>query len=139
MQHVRQRNTAAEMALRSALHRMGMRYRLHQRVLPGSTRTADLAFRSAHIAVFIDSCFWHGCPEHATWPKANARWWAAKIEANKVRDLDTNERLSDAGWRPIRVWEHEDPNVAAVRVVQAVRTGQVISRGSLRSLGHEVS
>jgi DNA mismatch endonuclease, patch repair protein len=84
-----------------------------------------MAFRSSRVAVFIDSCFWHGCPQHATWPKANAAWWAAKIEANKVRDLDTNRRLIDAGWRLIRVWEHEDPRAAAVGVAQVVRSGQV--------------
>jgi len=72
--------------------------------------------------VFVDGCFWHGCPQHATWPKSNAAFWREKIETNRWRDRDTDERLSAAGWLPIRVWEHEDVLAAAFRIAAAVRT-----------------
>ena len=89
--------------------------------MPGLRRRADLAFTAARVAVFVDGCFWHGCPEHATWPKQNAEWWREKIEANRRRDLDTDARLLEAGWLPIRVWEHEPVEDAADRVTEAVR------------------
>jgi DNA mismatch endonuclease (patch repair protein) len=66
--------------------------------------------------VFVYGCFWHGCPQHRTWPKANAAWWKAKLEANRARDRDTDRRMSEAGWRVVRVWEHEDARDAARRV-----------------------
>jgi DNA mismatch endonuclease (patch repair protein) len=71
--------------------------------------------------VFVDGCFWHGCPEHGTWPKQNADWWREKIEANQRRDRDTDARLQAAGWTVIRVWEHEDPTQAADQIVEIVR------------------
>jgi DNA mismatch endonuclease (patch repair protein) len=79
-------------------------------------READVLFGPAKVAVFVDGCFWHGCPEHATWPKTNADFWRAKIEGNRRRDRDTDERLASAGWLAVRVWEHEDPIQAAARV-----------------------
>jgi DNA mismatch endonuclease (patch repair protein) len=72
------------------------------------------------VAVFCDGCYWHGCPEHGTWPKANAEWWREKIEANKRRDQDTDAELAAAGWAVIRVWEHQDPKDAARRVAGVV-------------------
>lgn len=116
MSRQRSRNTAVEMALRRELHRMGMRYRLHRRPMPGVRREADIVFGPAKVAVFVDGCFWHGCPEHATWPKTNDEFWRDKIERNRARDQDTDRRLTAAGWLPIRVWEHEDPLQAAERV-----------------------
>jgi len=71
--------------------------------------------------VFVDGCFWHGCPQHATWPKKNADWWREKIEGNRRRDADTDARLKEAGWLPIRVWAHEDPQVAAANIARIVR------------------
>ena len=73
------------------------------------------------MAVFVDGCFWHGCPDHATWPKANAEWWRTKIQANQARDRDTDAKLTSAGWLSFRVWEHEDPEAAAARVDEVVR------------------
>jgi DNA mismatch endonuclease (patch repair protein) len=70
--------------------------------------------------VFVDGCFWHGCPEHATWPKTNEEFWRQKIETNRLRDRDTDERLEKEGWMVIRVWEHEDSSNAADRVTRAV-------------------
>lgn len=116
MQSVRQKNTSAESALRRELHAQGLRYRLHVPVLSKPRRVADVVFRGPRVAIFVDGCFWHGCPTHATWPKQNAEFWRAKIEANMARDLDTNERLRAEGWRVIRVWAHEKPRVAAGRI-----------------------
>lgn len=82
----------------------------------------DILFVGARVAVFVDGCFWHGCPSHATWPKRNADWWRSKIEGNVARDADTDERLGREGWLVLRVWEHEDPDVAADRVERAVRS-----------------
>jgi len=116
-----QRDTGPELALRSAVHRRGLRYRVHQRPLPTSRRRADLVFATARVAVFVDGCFWHGCPEHMTWPTSNAAWWREKIDGNRERDYETDTILETAGWMPLRVWEHEDPEAAAERVAQRVR------------------
>jgi DNA mismatch endonuclease (patch repair protein) len=83
-------------------------------------RRADLTFVRAKVAVFVDGCFWHGCPRHATWPKANAGWWRDKIDQNRRRDADTNRQLRRAGWKVIRIWEHEDLHLAAGRVARAL-------------------
>jgi DNA mismatch endonuclease, patch repair protein len=119
MVHQRRRDTKPEMAIRRLLHAQGLRYRVDV-VLPGMRRRADLVFSSARVAVFVDGCFWHGCPDHGTWPKSNAAWWAEKITSNVKRDRDTDRRLSAEGWTIIRIWEHETPGVAAARVAQAV-------------------
>ncbi len=113
------RDTDAELRLRSALHALGLRFRVHRPVI-GTRRKADLVFSSARVAVFFDGCFWHGCPEHATWPKANAEFWRRKIEANRTRDAGTDHLLETAGWLSVRIWEHEEPATAAARVAQAV-------------------
>lgn len=111
-----QRDTKPEMALRRELHRIGLRYRVNRPVLPGVRRRADVVFTPARVAVFVDGCFWHGCPSHGTRPKANADWWAAKLAGNVARDRDTDARLDAAGWRVVRVWEHEDMRAAAGNV-----------------------
>jgi DNA mismatch endonuclease (patch repair protein) len=104
------------MALRRTLHAAGLRYRVHRRPVPGVRREADIVFASARVAVFVDGCFWHGCPDHATWPKSNATFWRDKIEGNRRRDSDTDARLAEAGWLAVRVWEHEATDLAANRV-----------------------
>jgi DNA mismatch endonuclease (patch repair protein) len=121
MQATRQRDTPAEVALRSALHRLGLRFRVQRRPVAGLKRRADIVFAPARVAVFVDGCFWHGCPEHATWPKQNAVWWREKIEGNRQRDADTDARLAAAGWLSVRVWAHEKPADAAERVAGIVR------------------
>ncbi|MEU3412946.1 very short patch repair endonuclease [Streptomyces sp. NPDC006658] len=121
MSRQKSRNTEVEMALRRALHAAGLRYRVHRKPLKGVRREADVIFGPAKVAVFVDGCFWHGCPQHATWPKTNADFWRTKIEGNRRRDMDTDERLASAGWLAVRVWEHEDPAEAAARVVAFVR------------------
>jgi DNA mismatch endonuclease (patch repair protein) len=119
MKRQRQRDTAPELALRSLLHRRGLRFRVNYPI-PGLRRRADLAFTKTRVAVFVDGCFWHGCPEHGTWPKENADWWRGKIEGNRERDRDTDRRLADAGWVSVRVWEHEDVRSAAQNVAEVV-------------------
>jgi DNA mismatch endonuclease (patch repair protein) len=120
---VRQRRegTTPELALRRALHRRGLRYRVHQRLLPSSRRTVDVVFSRARVVVEVRGCFWHSCPEHGTRPKANADWWAEKLAANRERDADTAARLTAAGWELIVVWEHEDTEAAANRIAGIVR------------------
>ncbi|WP_372504210.1 very short patch repair endonuclease [Actinokineospora diospyrosa] len=120
MSRQRARDTGIEMALRRALHALGLRYRVHQRPVRTVRREADVVFSRAKTAVFVDGCFWHGCPEHATWPKRNAEFWRDKIEGNRRRDRDTDARLAAAGWQVVRVWEHEDPLVAAALVRERV-------------------
>jgi len=112
------RDNSRERALRSELHRRGFRFRIHQRLLPDTRRTADIVFPSAKVVIFLDGCFWHGCPLHASWPKANAAWWREKIETNRRRDRDTDRRLTAAGWTVIRVWGHESIGDAADRISQ---------------------
>jgi DNA mismatch endonuclease (patch repair protein) len=120
MKSQRQRDTAAETALRSLLHRRGLRFRVHY-ALPSLRRRADIAFPRLRIAVFVDGCFWHGCPEHGTWPKQNADWWRAKIEMNQRRDADTDAKLEAQGWQVVRVWEHDATETAAVAIADVVQ------------------
>ncbi|OJY41567.1 MAG: very short patch repair endonuclease [Pseudonocardia sp. 73-21] len=122
MSRQRARDTGAELSLRRELHRLGLRYRVHRRPVPGVRREADVVFGPSRVAVFVDGCFWHGCPEHATWPRSNAEFWRAKIEGNRRRDTDTDRRLAEVDWAVLRIWEHEDPATAARRVQDLVAT-----------------
>ena len=115
------KDTGPELMLRRALHRAGLRYRVHLRAVTGSRREIDIAFPGAKVAIFVDGCFWHGCDEHPRSSKAHSAWWARKIAENRSRDADTDQRLLDDGWTVIRVWEHETPSEAADRVARAVR------------------
>ncbi|WP_258066853.1 very short patch repair endonuclease, partial [Rathayibacter sp. AY2B7] len=116
MRSNRGRDTKAELRIRSALHAAGLRYRLQRKVPGSSRRTMDVAFPRQRIAVFIDGCFWHGCPVHHTVSKTNAGFWAEKVTRNRERDRDTDRLLREAGWIALRFWEHEDPD-EVVRVV----------------------
>ncbi len=120
MQATRRRDTPSELALRSFAHRLGLRFRVDW-ALPGMRRRADLAFITARIVVLIDGCFWHGCPQHGTWPKAHSRWWREKINANRRRDADTVRRLRASGWIVMRVWAHQDPEATARRLARIVK------------------
>jgi DNA mismatch endonuclease (patch repair protein) len=124
--------TAPEMALRRLLHGQGLRYRVDYRFdIQGlRRRRADLAFTRRRVAVFVDGCFWHSCPQHATFPKANRDWWAAKLATNVARDRDTDERLAAEGWAVVRIWEHEDALAAADRVVEALHSHRTMSAHS---------
>lgn len=124
MARVRQKGTDAELSLRKELHVRGLRYRLHVPLLTKPRRVADIVFSGARVAVFVDGCFWHGCPEHASWPKSNAQFWRDKIETNRARDADTDRRLRASGWRVVRVWSHESADDAAERIEHIVRAGE---------------
>jgi DNA mismatch endonuclease (patch repair protein) len=117
MARVRNRDTAAELAVRRELHRRGRRYFVQRAILPGRRRP-DIVFPRAKVAVFVDGCFWHSCPRHATRPKTNGTWWAEKLARNVARDRQTDADLEAAGWRVVRVWEHE-PATSAADVIEA--------------------
>ncbi|TDU83154.1 T/G mismatch-specific endonuclease [Kribbella voronezhensis] len=125
MSRQKSRNTQVEIELRRYLHAAGLRYRIHRRPVLGVRREADIVFGPARVAVFVDGCFWHGCPEHATWPKSNAEFWREKIEGNRRRDANTDALLAKAGWLVVRVWEHEGIEAAAARVQRAVAARRV--------------
>jgi DNA mismatch endonuclease (patch repair protein) len=124
MRAQRERDTGIERTIRSLLHARGLRFRVHRRLLAGSRREVDVVFPGARVAVFVDGCFWHGCPEHGTWPRNNAEFWRRKIEENVRRDRDTNARLEADGWTVLRVWEHESPGDAASRIAAVVDAGR---------------
>lgn len=122
MQRQRTRDTMPELQLRRALHAAGVRYRVDTAPLPGLRRRADVVFRPAKVAVFVDGCFWHGCPQHGTRaPHANPGYWTEKVRRNRERDADTSSRLQAAGWLVVRIWEHEDMSAAAAAVASAVQ------------------
>jgi DNA mismatch endonuclease (patch repair protein) len=123
MQRQRRRDTRPELAVRRLLHADGFRYRLGTTVPGMRRRTIDITFPSVKVAVFVDGCFWHGCPVHATWPVANAVWWAEKLNGNRERDRMTAETLQDLGWEVLRFWEHEDPR-AVTDVIEKVVAGR---------------
>jgi DNA mismatch endonuclease (patch repair protein) len=116
MRNTAQRDTTAELALRRELHRRGFRYRV-DRAIPGVTRgRPDLVFPTEKVAVFVDGCFWHSCPEHATIPTENRDWWITKLQANVDRDRRHDEELIGSGWLVLRFWEHDDPLASAAQV-----------------------
>ena len=116
MAAIRSRDTKPELLLRKKLFKKGLRYRITNK-LPGKP---DIIFPQLKIAVFVDGCFWHGCPEHGSWPRANGEWWREKIIANRSRDDRTNGELIRNGWLPLRIWEHEDCSMAAKKIYDIV-------------------
>ena len=121
MSRTGRRDTKPELELRRLLHGRGLRFRVDRAVLTDRTRRADIVFGPARVVVVADGCFWHGCPDHATWPAHNAAFWREKIETNRARDPDTDRRPAGAGWTVVRVWEHDDPVTAADLVERLVR------------------
>jgi DNA mismatch endonuclease, patch repair protein len=116
------RDTRPELALRSALHARGFRFRVQLPIPSNRRRRIDVAFTRLRVAVFVDGCFWHGCPEHGTRPVANREWWDWKIARNQARDRDTDRLLDDLGWRVVRVWEHVPVPDAVELVAIAVQS-----------------
>ncbi|MEU7458020.1 very short patch repair endonuclease [Streptosporangium roseum] len=135
MQANRSRDTRPELAIRRALHAMGLRYRVARRPLPHLRRTADLVFGPAKIAVFVDGCFWHRCPDHYAPPASNRAYWKAKIDTNTARDSQTTTTLQQAGWTVMRFWSHEDPSDVAARVAAQVRSQQPAPRPAAQRQG----
>ncbi len=121
MQAIRSRDTKPERLIRRLVHATGLRYRVAAKPLPDLRRTADMVFRTAKVAVFIDGCYWHGCPEHYVAPKTNPGYWSDKVARNMARDRDTDQRLTEAGWLVLRFWEHQDSDACALSIVNAVR------------------
>jgi DNA mismatch endonuclease (patch repair protein) len=121
MRRQRQADTACELAIRRHLHSWGLRYRVDCRPEPQLPRRADIVFRPAKVAVFVDGCFWHKCPHHWKAPGRNSSWWTDKISANVKRDAETTAVLEASGWTVVRVWEHEDAEAAALDVAELVR------------------
>ena len=121
------KNTGPEVKLRSAMHALGMRFRIDSK-LPGHP---DIVLTRARVAVFVDGCFWHACPDHGTTPKNNREWWTKKLERNVQRDREKDAALRDLGWDVVHVWEHED----AVQVAARIREIWLI-RTQARQPGH---
>ncbi|MDT0183537.1 very short patch repair endonuclease [Microbacterium sp. ARD31] len=115
------RDTRPEVELRREVHRRGMRFRVQVKVPGNNRRTIDIAFTRVRLAVYVDGCFWHGCPEHHVQPRSNSEWWRWKIERNQARDADTERELLAAGWQVLRVWEHVSAAEAAATVEDAYR------------------
>lgn len=120
MRSNRRRDTLPELAVRRRLHAAGLRYRVDFAPL-GGRRRADIVFTRQHVAEFIDGCYWHGCPDHATFPKRNSDYWLPKLARNVERDRETDQSLREAGWTVLRFWEHESPDDVARRIAVAVR------------------
>jgi DNA mismatch endonuclease (patch repair protein) len=120
MSKLRRRDTTPETLLRSALHRRGLRFRIERPLDFDRRRRADIVFPRERVVVFVDGCFWHCCPVHATYPRANAEFWREKLARNVERDRDTDRRLQAEGWAVLRIWEHEDPADAAEQVERVV-------------------
>ncbi len=116
----RRRDTTPEILLRRELHKRGRRFRVVMRVPGNNRRSVDIAFTRRKLAVFVDGCFWHGCPAHGTQPTANRAWWVQKLTANRLRDEDTDRLLTSAGWTVLRLWEHVEAGEAADLVEAAL-------------------
>jgi DNA mismatch endonuclease (patch repair protein) len=152
MQANRPRDTLLEVAFRSALHQAGFRFRKHVRPLPGLRCEPDVIFPRFRLAIFVDGCWWHSCPEHGMLPREHGAWWAEKLQRTKDRDRRNDRALRSAGWTVLRVWEHESLQEAVYRVrstldqlrkregardgrnevAAGVRSRSDVARGSLR-------
>lgn len=123
MQQQKSRDTEPELRLRRILHARGLRYRVDQLLpLPGVRRRADIVFGPARVAVFVDGCFWHGCPRHGNQAiKSNTWYWPEKIARNRARDADTDRLLREQGWEALRAWAHDDPHQTAERLQLLLR------------------
>lgn len=120
MKSNRRRDTLPELAVRRLLHAAGVRYRVDFAPLHGLRSRADIVFTRRRIAVYIDGCFWHGCPLHASSPKTNTDYWLPKLAANAARDEEATQRLRHAGWTVLRFWEHENPVDVSSKIIDAV-------------------
>jgi DNA mismatch endonuclease, patch repair protein len=131
------RDTTPELALRRLLHASGRRYRVNYQVPTRHRRTIDIAFTRSHVAVFVDGCFWHGCPQHGVLPSSNRAWWDRKIQVTKARDRETTDILLQAGWLVLRFWEHEPADKMAATVVETLATAHSQSHGARQTTGRQ--
>lgn len=122
MSRQRRRDTKPELSIRRILHSRGYRYRVAWPIPGMPRRSVDIAFTRARLAVFVDGCFWHSCPVHATSPVANGEWWSEKLAKNRARDAATSAHLAGLGWTVVRIWEHESPDDAAQLILEHLRT-----------------
>ena len=123
MQSNKPRDTLPERALRSAMQRVGLRFRKHYRALPGMRYTIDAALLGPKVAVYLNGCFWHGCPAHGSLPKSHTAFWQDKLARTRYRDFEVDRLLTEAGWLVVRIWEHEAPfDLSAQRIAELVRT-----------------
>ncbi|MER7474534.1 very short patch repair endonuclease [Micromonospora sp. NPDC000018] len=118
MKRIRRASTKPELLIRQELHRRGLRFRINHPALPGRP---DIVFTKARLAVFVDGCFWHQCPEHGVMPKNNREWWQAKLRRNVERDREKDAALTALGWQVLHFWEHEDPTAVAEELEQRWR------------------
>lgn len=133
MRDQRRKDTTPELSLRRVLHASGARYRVNYPVPGLPRRSIDIAFPKQRVAVFVDGCFWHGCPTHAVAPKHNGEWWAAKLAGNALRDAATSRHLEALGWTVIRVWEHVIAEDAAALIRTRLNSGTLpLSGGTVR-------
>ncbi|TPW75736.1 very short patch repair endonuclease [Schumannella soli] len=121
----RRRDTSPELAVRRLLHARGFRYRVDFRLQPPLRTRADIVFTRARVAVFIDGCFWHGCPDHATAPKRNSDYWIPKLARNVERDRETDAALATAHWTVLRYWEHQPADEVAIQIERCVGSKQI--------------
>lgn len=122
------RDTGPELRVRGLLHAMGYRYLVDAAPIKGSRRRADLVFRGPRVAVFVDGCFWHFCPDHGMTPRTNTGFWSEKLQRNRERDVETDQLLVESGWLPLRFWEHEDPAEVAAAVAQVIQRRSNVTR-----------
>jgi DNA mismatch endonuclease (patch repair protein) len=118
MQAQKTTGTKIELQVRRGLHARGYRYRVDTKLLPGHPYRGDIVWSGHRMAVFLDGCFWHGCPVHGTTPKSNREWWKAKFDSNRDRDRLVDEILWRHGWTVLRFWEHDDP----VTIIESIIT-----------------
>lgn len=123
----KRRDTQPEIKIRKLLHASGLRFRIDYSLQPGIRTKADIVFTRRRVAVYIDGCFWHGCPQHATYPKTNTEHWLPKLARNIERDRKTDAALQACGWTVIRIWEHVLPSDAAVLIARAVASSPAAS------------
>ena len=131
----RRRDSKPELRLRSALHVGGLRFRVDLPIsVPGRRPIRpDIVFTRARIVVFVDGCFWHGCPTHGRPPRTNSTYWSAKIAINQRRDREQTIALEEAGWTVVRVWEHDEPAAAAAALQRVLKPQAARDNGALAS------
>jgi DNA mismatch endonuclease (patch repair protein) len=121
MKAAKPRDTLPEMRLRAALDSLGVKYEVDEKPIKTLNRKADILIKDKSIVIFVDGCFWHGCPIHGTQSKNNSEFWIAKISRNQERDKDTDQKLIEFGWKVVRVWEHQDPDDAAMMILSLIK------------------